>query len=283
MFPERCYTTRGGFLQNVDRFDAAFFGISPREAAQLDPQQRLLLEVTWEALERGGIAPNRLRDSRTGVYVGMATHDYAHLQIRSNSPTHCDAYIGTGTAASVASGRIAYTLGLQGPAVSIDTACSSSLVALHSPCRSLRNRDCDLALVGGVNLILSPETVISMCQSRMMAPDGRCKTFDADADGFGQAEGCAVVVVKRLSDAKRDGDRILALVRGVAVNQDWGQQRSHRSERSCSTGCDSRGACRRRIGTAGGRLCGSPRHRHHARRPYRGASSGRSLRRRPAC
>jgi acyl transferase domain-containing protein/acyl carrier protein len=218
--PGKMYTTRGGFLRSVDGFDAAFFGIAPREAAQLDPQQRLLLEVTWEALEHAGIAPNRLRGSRTGVYVGLATYDYAHLQIRSGDPTHCDAYFGTGTAASVASGRISYTLGLQGPAISIDTACSSSLVALHLACRALRHGDCDMALVGGVNLILSPETVISMCQSRMMAADGRCKTFDAAADGFGQAEGCGVVVVKRLSDAQRDGDRILALVRGTAINQD---------------------------------------------------------------
>jgi len=218
--PGKIYATRGGFVRDVDRFDAAFFGISPREAVQLDPQQRLLLEVVWEALEHGGIAPHGLRGSRTGVYVGMATYDYAHLQIKSGDPAHCDAYFGTGTAASVASGRIAYTLGLHGPAISIDTACSSSLVALHLACRALRNGDCDLALVGGVNLILSPETVISMCQSRMMAPDGRCKTFDAAADGFGQAEGCAAVVVKRLSDAVREGDTIFSLIRGTAVNQD---------------------------------------------------------------
>jgi acyl transferase domain-containing protein/ubiquinone/menaquinone biosynthesis C-methylase UbiE len=220
--PGKMYTTRGGFLRNVDGFDAAFFGISPREAIQVDPQQRLLLEVTWEALESAGIAPTRLRDSSTGVYVGLSTYDYAHLQIKSRDPTLCDAYYGTGTAASVASGRIAYTLGLRGPAISIDTACSSSLVALHLACRALRSGECDLALVGGVNLILSPEAVISMCQSRMMAADGRCKTFDAAADGFGQAEGCAVVVIKRLSDAVSDGDQILAVVRGTAVNQDGG-------------------------------------------------------------
>jgi acyl transferase domain-containing protein/NADPH:quinone reductase-like Zn-dependent oxidoreductase/SAM-dependent methyltransferase/acyl carrier protein len=218
--PGKIYTTQGGFLRHVDRFDAAFFGISPREATHLDPQQRLLLEVAWEALEQAGIPPLSLRGSRTGVYVGQATYDYAHLQVKSHDPTGFDAYFATGTAASVASGRLSYTLGLHGPALTIDTACSSSLVALHLACQALRRRECDLALVGGVNLILSPEAVISMCQSRMMAPDGRCKTFAADADGFGQAEGCAVVVVKRLSDAIEAGDTIVALIRGSAVNQD---------------------------------------------------------------
>jgi acyl transferase domain-containing protein len=201
--PGKMYTTRGGFLREVDRFDAAFFGISPREAAQLDPQQRLLLEVTWEALEHAGIAPHRLRGSKTGVYAGIVTNDYTHLYLEAGDPAVCDSYFGTGTAASFASGRISYTLGLQGPAISIDTACSSSLVALHLACRALRAGECDLALVGGVNLILSPRTVISMCQSRMMAADGRCKTFDAAADGFGQAEGCAAVVVKLWCAARR--------------------------------------------------------------------------------
>jgi acyl transferase domain-containing protein/acyl carrier protein len=218
--PGKIYTTRGGFLRDVDCFDAAFFGIAPREAARLDPQQRLLLEVAWEALEQAGIAPHSLRGSRTGVYVGQATHDYAHLQVKSADPTDFDAYFGTGTAASVASGRLAYTLGLHGPALTLDTACSSSLVALHLACQALRLGECNLALVGGVNLILSPEAVISMCQSRMMAPDGRSKTFDATADGFGQAEGCVVVVVKRLADAIRAGDTIMAVIRGSAVNQD---------------------------------------------------------------
>ena len=218
--PGKIYTSQGGFLRDVDRFDAAFFGISPREAARMDPQQRLLLEVAWEALEQAGIAPLSLRGSRTGAYIGQATYDYAHLQVKSSDPTGFDAYFGTGTAASVASGRLAYTLGLHGPAMTIDTACSSSLVALHLACQALRRNECDLALVGGVNLILSPEAVISMCQSRMMAPDGRCKTFDAAADGFGQAEGCTVVVIKRLSDAMAAEDKILALIRGSAVNQD---------------------------------------------------------------
>jgi acyl transferase domain-containing protein len=218
--PGKIYTTSGGFLRDVECFDAAFFGISPREAARLDPQQRLLLEVAWEALEQAGIAPHGLRGSRTGVYIGQATHDYANLQVKSADPKDFDAYFGTGTASSVASGRLAYTLGLHGPALTIDTACSSSLVALHLACQALRLGECDLALVGGVNLIMSPEAVISMCQSRMMAPDGRSKTFDAAADGFGQAEGCVVVVLKRLADAASAGDDIMAVIRGSAVNQD---------------------------------------------------------------
>ena len=218
--PGKMYSRRGGFICDVDKFDPGFFGISPREAARLDPQQRLLLEVSWEALERSGIAPLSLRGSTTGVYIGQATNDYAQLHVTTGDPTLYDTYFATGTAASVASGRLSYTLGLQGPAVTLDTACSSSLVALHLASQALRRGECNLALVGGVNLILSPEAVIAMCQSRMMAPDGVCKTFDASADGFGQAEGCVVIVVKRLSDAVRDGDNVLALIRGSAINQD---------------------------------------------------------------
>jgi acyl transferase domain-containing protein/NADPH:quinone reductase-like Zn-dependent oxidoreductase/SAM-dependent methyltransferase/acyl carrier protein len=218
--PGKMSTKRGGFLREVDRFDPRFFGISPREAAGMDPQQRLLLEVAWEALEDAAQAPESLRGSRTGVFVGITTNDYLQLQVRAGDASLFDAYYGSGSAHGIASGRLSYVLGLQGPSLSVDTACSSSLVALHLACRSLREGESRMALVAGVNLILSPENAISMCQSAMMAADGRCKTFDDSADGFGQAEGCGVVVLKRLSDASADGDRILALIRGTAVNQD---------------------------------------------------------------
>jgi acyl transferase domain-containing protein len=218
--PGKMYTRRGGFLERVDGFDPHFFGIAPREAVGIDPQQRLLLEVAWEALEHAGLSPEKLCGSATGTYVGLATGDYAQMQMKLGDPTRLDAYFGTGTAASVASGRLAYVLGLHGPAVTVDTACSSSLVATHLACRALRHGDINLALVAGVNLILAPDIVVSMCASTMMSADGRCKTFDASADGFGQAEGCGVIVLKRLSDALADGDRVLAVIRGSAVNQD---------------------------------------------------------------
>jgi acyl transferase domain-containing protein len=218
--PGKSYAPAGAFLDQVDLFDPQFFGIAPREAISMDPQQRLLLEVSWEALEHAGIAPDSLSGSRTGVFVGICTSDYSQLQIKAADPARFDAYYGSGVAHSIASGRISYVLGLQGPSVSVDTACSSSLVALHLASRSLRSGECRMALVGGVNLILSPENSVTFSKSSMLAADGRCKTFDASADGFGEGEGCVVVVLKRLSDAMADGDRILALVRGTAVNQD---------------------------------------------------------------
>ncbi len=214
----RMYTKEGGFLEDVSGFDPEFFGISPYEAPSIDPQQRLLLEVTWEALEHAAIDPSGLRGSRTGVFVGIASQDYGRMALRD--PEQADAYASVGTAFSVAAGRIAYFLGLHGPALSVDTACSSSLAAAHLACRSLREAESDLAVVGGVNLILSPEVTINFCQAGMLAADGRCKTFDAGADGYVRSEGCGVVILKRLSDARRDGDRVLATVRGSALNQD---------------------------------------------------------------
>jgi amino acid adenylation domain-containing protein/thioester reductase-like protein len=212
-------TTRwGGFLNQVDRFDAHFFGISPREATRMDPQQRLLLEVSWEALESAGIPPDSLKGTSTGVFVGISSYDYSRLQF--SNPQQIDAYAGTGNAHSVAANRISYFLDLRGPSLAIDTACSSSLVAIHIAVSSLRTGESDLALVGGVNLLLSPELTIAFSQARMMAADGRCKTFDAHADGYVRGEGCGMVVLKRLSDAVRDGDRVMALLRGTAVNQD---------------------------------------------------------------
>ena len=211
-------TRHGGFIENVDKFDAEFFGISPREAASMDPQQRLVLEVAWEALEDAGHAPSSLDGSRTGIYVGVANNDYGRALF--SHADLIDAYVSTGNAYSVVAGRLSYFLGLQGPSIAIDTACSSSLVALHLACQGLRLGECDLALAAGVNVILTPEMNINFSKARMMAPDGRCKVFDSAADGYVRGEGCATVVLRRLSDAMADGDRILAVIRGSAVNQD---------------------------------------------------------------
>jgi len=208
----------GGFLADVAGFDAGFFGIAPREALSMDPQQRLLLEVAWEALEHAGIAADRLSGSSTGVFVGICNNDHFQRVLRGGELI--DAYVASGHALSVAAGRISFCLGLQGPALSIDTACSSSLAALHVACRSLRNGETRMALCGGVNVMCSPETTVALSRGHMLAPDGRCKTFDARADGFSRGEGCGVLVLKRLNDAVADGDRILAVLRGTAVNQD---------------------------------------------------------------
>jgi acyl transferase domain-containing protein/NADPH:quinone reductase-like Zn-dependent oxidoreductase/SAM-dependent methyltransferase len=213
-------TRAGGFLRSVDTFDPMFFGITRREAAGMDPQQRLFLETCWEALEHAGHAPDRLERSATGVYVGVCGSDYAYLQLDARDRTLLDAHFASGIAHSVASGRLSYLLGLQGPSLTIDTACSSSLVAVHLACQALRSGDCRMALAGGVNVILAPELYIALSQAHMLSPEGRCKTFDASADGFARGEGSAVVVLKRLRDAEADGDRILAVVRGTAVNQD---------------------------------------------------------------
>jgi acyl transferase domain-containing protein/acyl carrier protein len=217
--PARMSVRNGGFLANVGEFDPAFFGIAPREALTMDPQQRLLLEVTWEALEHAGIAPERLAGSATGVFVGICNADHFNRLLRRGADS-IDGYLASGNAHSVASGRIAYCLGLQGPALSIDTACSSSLVALHIACRSLRSGESSLAIAAGVNVMCSPETTIALSKAHMLAPDGRCKTFDASADGFSRGEGCGVLILRRLEDALADGDRVLALIRGTAVNQD---------------------------------------------------------------
>jgi acyl transferase domain-containing protein/acyl carrier protein/protein-L-isoaspartate O-methyltransferase len=213
-------TRWGGFVGPVDGFDAGFFGISPREAHSMDPQQRLLLEVTWRALEDAGIAPPGLAGVRAGVYVGMSASDYYHLLRAAGGTAAFDAYTASGTAHSIASGRLSYTLGLRGPSLSIDTACSSSLVAIHEAVHSLRRGESDLALAGGVNLILSPDITVALSRARMMAPDGRCKAFDARADGFVRGEGCAMLVLKRLADARAAGDRVLAVIAGSAANQD---------------------------------------------------------------
>ncbi len=210
----------GGFLPGVDQFDPYFFGISPREAQGMDPQQRLLAEVTWEAFEDAGIAVEKLAGSATGVFVGVHSHSNDYFLMQCADPNVIDIYTGTGTAHNVISGRLAYLFDLQGPNVAVDTACSSSLVAAHLAVTSLRNRECNMAIAGGVNVILSPPFTIAASRMRMLAPDGRCKTFDASADGFVRGEGCGVVVLKRLSDALTNHDHILALIRGSAINQD---------------------------------------------------------------
>jgi len=209
----------GGYLEGIDQFDPGFFGISPREAASLDPQQRLVLEVSWEALENAALPPEKLAGSQTGVFIGLTTNDYAQL-LRAGGPTRMDAYAATGGALNAAAGRLAYLLDLRGPSLVLDTACSSSLVAIHQAMRSLRVGESRVALAGGVNAILTPEPFIAFARWGMMAPDGRCKTFDARADGFVRGEGCGMLVLKLLSDALADGDPILAVLRGSAVNQD---------------------------------------------------------------
>jgi len=216
--PGHMTTKWGGFLSDIAGFDAEFFGITPREAASMDPQQRMLLEVAWEALEHAGIQTDSLAGTRTGVMMGVYFNEYQSML--ASGPDSVDAYTGTGSSHSIAVGRISYLLGLRGPAVAVDTACSSSLAAIHLACQSLRLRESDLALAGGVSVTLRPETQIAISAWGLLSPQGRCATFDAAADGFVRGEGAGVVVLKRLTDAVCDGDRVLAVVRGSAVNQD---------------------------------------------------------------
>ncbi len=216
----KSYVRNGYFVDKIDQFDPAFFGISPREAISLDPQQRLLLEVCWETLEHAGIAPRTLRNSQTGVFVGGFWDDYSVQGLYQDQADHIDAYRLLSNLRGMMAGRIAYVLGLQGPALQLDTACSSSLLSIHLACQSLRAQECNLALAGGVDLNLSPERTIALSRMRALSADGRSKCFDDSADGFGQGEGCGVVALKRLADAQRDGDPIFALVRGSAVNHD---------------------------------------------------------------
>ena len=211
--------TYGGFIPHLKEFDPSFFRIAPREAASIDPQQRILLEVSWSALENAAIPADQIQGSQTGVFIGVAAVDYWH-QLLSRNNQEIDAYLTTGNTHSLASGRIAHFFDFTGTSISLDTACSSSLVAVHLAIKSLRDRECQMALAGGVNRLISPKVSINFDQAKMLSPDGRCKTFDESANGFVRAEGCGIVVLKRLSDAIADGDQIRAVLLGSATNQD---------------------------------------------------------------
>ena len=215
--PGKAIAEQGGFISHLYDFDAAFFRISPREAITLDPQQRLSLELGWEALEQAGIAADTLALQSVGVFLGISSIDHWQ-QVLARSPDTIDAYLATGNTHSVAAGRLSYLLGVNGPSLAIDTACSSSLVAVHSACQSLRQRECDMALAGGVNRIITPAASINFSKAKMLSADGRCRTFDQAASGFGRAEGGGMVALKRLSDAVKAGDRVEAVLLGSAVN-----------------------------------------------------------------
>ncbi|TMQ05607.1 MAG: hypothetical protein E6J91_40130, partial [Deltaproteobacteria bacterium] len=217
--PGKMIARHGGFLGDLALFDAAFFGISAREATQMDPQQRLLLECAWEALEHGGQSPRQLAGAPVGVFIGSGIAEYAWSR-HGVSLDRVGPYFSVGESISMVSGRVAYSLGLTGPALTLDTACSSSLVAVHLACEAIRRGECRAALAGGVNLMIIPRISVALSKAEMLSHDGRCKTFSAAANGYVRAEGCGVIHLKRLSDARRDGDRVLAVVRGSAVNQD---------------------------------------------------------------
>ncbi|TDC15397.1 polyketide synthase, partial [Streptomyces sp. 8K308] len=216
----RSYSRHGGFVTGVREFDAGLFGVGSEEAPGVDPQHRFVLEVAWEALEHAGIAPDSLRGSRTGVFVGMGGSDFERLRLSAGDVSAVDGYFATGSAQNMAANRLSFVLGFEGPSLVVDTACSSSLVALHLACQALRSGECDTALVAGVNLMLSPSTTIALSQGRFLSPEGRCRTFDAAADGYVRGEGCGVVVLRHAEAAREAGQRIWAVVKGSATNQD---------------------------------------------------------------
>lgn len=217
--PGKAYVVDGGFVDGVEEFDPVPFRVSLAEAVGMDPQQRLALETAWSALEDAGIAPDSLEGTRTGIFFGASTSDYVRMRQQFAPIEDVDGYQIMGENSLIA-GRLAHTFGVHGPALVIDTSCSSSLVAIHLACQSLRRSECDSALAGGVNVILSPYGFVLVSKAQALSPDGRCKTFDASADGYARGEGCGVIVLKRLSDAQRDQDRVLAVIRGSAVNHD---------------------------------------------------------------
>ena len=277
--PGKITTRWGGFLDAIDGFDAAFFGIAPREALHMDPQQRLFLEVVYEALEDAGLTRERLAGSRAGVFAASYHSDYAQM-IYSARPM-IGAHTVTGAAHSVLANRLSYLLDLRGPSVSIDTACSSSLVALHLACQSLRQGECDLAIAGGVSLMITPELSIALSKWGFLAEDGRCKTFDVRANGFVRGEGCGAVVLNRLGDALADGDTVLALVRGTAVNQD-----GRTNVMTAPSGLAQQAVVREALANAAlssarHLVHRSPRHRHGAGRPDRVGGTGRGRGRAP--
>ncbi len=275
--PGKLNTRWGGFIDHVDLFDPQFFGISPREAIQMDPQQRLILELAWEALEDAGIPPPGLKDSRTGVFIGALFTDYTLLKDRAGAEA-ITTHSSTGGAACIIANRVSYALGLQGPSLTIDTACSSSLVAVHLACQSLRSGESDLAIAGGVNLMLVPETTMGFTKLGAMSPDGSSRAFDAGANGYVRSEGAGVVALKRLEDALRSGDSIYAVVRGSAVNND-GASNGLTAPNPKAQQAVVRDACRERGRGASGRpLCGGARHRDAARGSDRGFGPRRGVR-----
>ncbi len=218
--PGKTYSRWGGFVEGIDRFDPHFFGISPREAARMDPQQRLLLEVAWEGLEDAGLRLDRISGSRTAVFVGISSFDYSVLQTSFRDRGEIDVYSNTGGSLSIAANRISYCFDFRGPSAAVDTACSSALVAVHLACRSIWQDGCPLALAGGVNALLLPDWYVGFCRMGMLSPEGRCRAFDAGASGFVRSEGAGMVVLKPLAQALADGDRVYAVIRGTAMNQD---------------------------------------------------------------
>lgn len=218
--PGKTYSRWGGFVEGIDRFDPHAFGISPREAARMDPQQRLLLEVAWESLEDGGLTLERLSGSNTAVFVGISSFDYSVLETSFRDRGGIDVYSNTGGSLSIAANRISYCFNLRGPSMAVDTACSSALVAVHLACESLWRDGCSMALAGGVNALLLPDWYVGFCRMGMLSPEGRCRAFDASASGFVRSEGAGIVALKPLSQALADGDRVYAVIRGTAVNQD---------------------------------------------------------------
>ena len=268
------YCRRGGFLSQVDQFDPQFFGMAPREAESLDPQQRLLLEVSWETLEDAAESSQRWRGQPMGVFVGISNNDYARLQSEQLGTDGIDMHTGTGTLNSVAAGRLAYSLGVNGPVMAVDTACSSSLVAVHLAIRAIRNGECQAALAGGVNLILDPASSIALSAMRALSPEGRCKTFDADADGYVRGEGCGMVLLKPLSKAVEDGDRVYALLRGSAVNHDGRSNGLTAPARTFPRVIDPHCLARRECPCGACQLCGSARNGHILGRSHRDSGPG---------
>ena len=218
--PGRLYSRWGGFLERTDWFDAHFFGISPREAIRIDPQHRLLLELLWEACEDAGLPPGQLAGTNAGVFVGISTHDYGDMQMYPSNRGDIDMYSNSGTATSIAANRLSYLYDLRGPSLTVDTACSSALTAVHLACRSLLAGECTLAVAAAVQMVLRPELTIGFCKASMLSPDGRCKAFDASANGYVRGEGGGVVLLKPWKQAQADGDSIYAVIRATAINQD---------------------------------------------------------------